>query len=86
MFKKLLLLLIGIFCLYQTSYGAIAKSGAEVCNWTIVAQNTVVKTSPVTITGNYQTALTIDAALVTTTATTNGLGIVVQTSTLHSRQ
>lgn len=78
--KKIILSLVfGLFLISQ-SYAALIKSTAEIINWTAVAAATTYTTPAVDLSGNYQSLIQIDVALTSKTATTNGMGIVVQTS------
>jgi hypothetical protein len=59
---------------------ALTKTVDTIDAWQAVAQNTVVEGATKDLSGCYQVTLHIDAALTTTTATTNGLKVIVQIS------
>jgi hypothetical protein len=77
MFKKMAVLLLGFLLCYSVSYGAITKTVATVDNWTQIATNTTATGAVMNVSLNYQTLVTVEAALISTTATTNGCNIVV---------
>ena len=79
--KKLLFI---VFLLVATNAFAITKSTETVDNWTDVKVNTVIEGATANISPNYQTTLQIDAAAGVATATTNGLKIIVQSSSATS--
>jgi hypothetical protein len=81
--RKLLLALL-FLCFASTAQAALSKGVAQVDGWMAVAQNATTVGATATLSGNYQTALVIDAALTSVTATTNGLGIVVEGSSTTS--
>lgn len=78
--KKLSLLLIGFLFFANNAFAALTKGVAAVDAWTAIAQNDLVEGATTDISANYQTTLYIDAALTSTTATTNGLKIIIQIS------
>lgn len=59
---------------------ALTKAIAEVDAWTSVAQNTMAEGSTVDSSALYEVTLHIDAALTSTTATTNGIKCIIQIS------
>jgi hypothetical protein len=76
--KRIGALLLGFLLCYSVSYGAIAKTITNtVDNWTQIATNTTVMGAVANVSTNYQTLVTVDVALVSTTATTNGCNIIV---------
>jgi hypothetical protein len=74
--KKLLLALAFLLCV-SSAQAAIVKTVTTVDNWTQIATNTTATGAVANVSQNYQTIVTVDAALITTTATTNGCNIVV---------
>lgn len=81
--KRLLLSLFFLF-FASSSQAALTKSVSSVDGWTAIAQNDLVEGATTDISANYQTALYIDAALTSTTATTNGLKVIVEVSSATS--
>jgi len=80
--KIIIFLLASLLCF--SVYAAVTKSGATVDAWQNIAANSVLEGATSTITGNYQTNLVVAGTLNSTTATTNGLKIIVQVSAATS--
>jgi predicted nucleic acid-binding Zn ribbon protein len=74
--KKLLIALAFLLCV-SSAQASITKTVSLVDTWAIVGTNSTLVGANATVNSNYQTVLTIDTALVTTTATTNGCRIIV---------
>jgi len=77
---KRLALILSFLLFYSTANAALTKSVSLVDNWQIVPANQTLVGANYTCNANYQTVLTIDTALVSTTATTNGARIIVMGS------
>ena len=73
-------LILGFLLFYATANATLTKTVSLVDNWQIVQANQTLVGANYTCNANYQTLLTIDTALVSTTATTNGARIIVMGS------
>lgn len=82
--RKIILSLLFLLFITSDSFAALTKGVAAVDAWTAIVQNDLVEGATTDISANYQTTLYIDAALTSTTATTNGLKIIVQISSATS--